>query len=248
MRTAMLPPQASLPRLCAHRGLSQACPENTLPAFGAALAVGAHELEFDLWLSRDGVPVVCHDPTVDRTTDGTGAIGTLTWAEIRRLDAGIRLGEAWRGVRVPCLEEVVALAGGRIELNIHLKEEGPNGVLVQRVCDLLAQGALTRGAYLALETEEALRIAREYAPEIPRACLVRPDGAGVSVEVAVRYGCRRIQFGREVTPEQIQRAREAGLVCNLFWSDDPDDARQYVQQGIDVILTNRAHTLIAAGL
>ena len=57
-------------KLCAHRGLSHACPENTLPAFGAAIALGVDEIEFDLWLSADGVPVVCHDPRVDRTTDG----------------------------------------------------------------------------------------------------------------------------------------------------------------------------------
>ena len=75
------------PWLCAHRGLSQACPENTLPAFAAAIAAGAHEIEFDVWTSRDGVPVVCHDPSADRTTDGSGKLAELSWADIRRLDA-----------------------------------------------------------------------------------------------------------------------------------------------------------------
>ena len=142
--------KTGFPHLCAHRGLSKACPENTLPAFAAAMAVGAHEIEFDLWSSRDGVPVVCHDATVDRTTDGAGRISDLTWREIRGLDAGIRCGEAWRGVRVPRLEEVLAFAGGRIALNVHLKDTGPGDATLRQVCDLLLGQELAGSAYLAL--------------------------------------------------------------------------------------------------
>jgi len=65
--------------------------------------------------------------------------------------------------------------------------------------------------------------------------------------VARRYACQRIQFGRSANREQIQRARELGLICNLFWSDDPADGMKYIRQGIDVILTNSAHIMIAGG-
>ena len=235
------------PRLCAHRGLSQACPENTIPAFAAAVASGAHELEFDVWTSRDGTLVVCHDASVDRTTDGTGRIAELSWKEIRSLDAGICTGVAWRGVRIPCLEEVLEETDGRIGLNIHMKSEGPDGATIRRVCDLLTDRALTDIAYLALATESALRTALEYAPDIPRACLVSQGDPSVSIDVAARYACQRIQFGRHVTQERIHRAHELGLICNLFWSDDPGDGMAYVRNGIDVILTNCAHTMIAGG-
>ena len=235
------------PHLCAHRGLSRACPENTLPAFAAAMAVGAHEIEFDLWASRDGVPVVCHDATVDRTTDGTGRIAERTWAEIGALDAGIRAGEAWRGVRMPRLEQVLALVEGRVGLNIHIKETGPDDALLKRVCDLLVEQALVEIAYLALGSEAALQAAIAYAPEIPRACLAHQGEPDTSIDVAARTACRRIQFGRHVTPAQIRRARDLGLICNLFWSDDPQDGRAYVRNGIDVLLTNCAHTMIAGG-
>ncbi|MCD6287233.1 MAG: hypothetical protein J7M39_15095 [Anaerolineae bacterium] len=238
---------SAFPRLCAHRGLSQACPENTIPAFAAAMASGAHELELDVWTSRDGALVVCHDASVDRTTDGTGKIADLSWKEIRSLDAGIRTGVAWRGVRIPYLEEVLDVMDGRIGLNIHMKSEGPDGATIRRVCDLLTDRALTDIAYLALETESALRTALEYAPDILRACLVSQGDPSVSIDVAARYACERIQFGRHVTQEQIRRARELGLICNLFWSDDPSDGMAYVRSGIDVILTNCAHTMIAGG-
>ena len=218
-----------------------------MPAFAAAMVVGAHELELDVWTSCDGALVVCHDASVDRTTDGTGRIAELDWADIRSLDAGVRTSAAWRGVRVPCLEEVLAFTAGRIGLNIHMKDEGPGGATVRRVCDLLTDLALTDVAYLALGTEPALQAAMDYAPDIARACLANQADPSASIDVAVRYGCRRIQFGRHVTPEQIARARDLGLICNLFWSDDPEDARAYVRNGIDVILTNCAHILIAGG-
>jgi glycerophosphoryl diester phosphodiesterase len=211
------------------------------------MAVGAHEIEFDLWASRDGVPVVCHDATVDRTTDGTGRISELTWHEIRSLDAGIRRGAAWRGVRVPRLEEVLVFTDGRIGLNVHLKETGPDDAALRKVCDLVLEHRLTGIAYLALGTEPALQAALECAPEIPRACLASQNDPDVSIDVAARTACQRIQFGRHVTAEQIRRAHDLGLICNLFWSDDPREGMAYVQNGIDVILTNCAHVMIAGG-
>ena len=230
-------------RICAHRGLSEVCPENTLPAFGAAVAVGSDEVEFDLRLSRDGVPVVCHDAGFARTAGG-GPVGELSWEEIRRLDAGVRWGEGWRGVGVPCLEDVLACCGGRTVLNIHVKEAGSEGVLVRRVCERLRGRGLTDSAYIAGCTPEVLGYARDCAPEIERACLLSQGDPGEQVRLAVTYGCSRVQFGRHVSDTDIAAARERGLTCNLFWSDDPDDARQWAERGIDVILTNRAHQLL----
>jgi len=237
--------------VCAHRGLSLACPENTLPAFGAAIAVGAHEIEFDVWTSSDGKLVVCHDESVERTTDGAGRVTDLSWQEIRSLDAGIRSGPAWRGVQIPCVEEVLDVADGRVGLNIHIKSVGLDGATVKRVCDILTERAFTDIAYIALGTEAALSAALEYAPEVARACLMiggdRGRAIDTSLDLAERYACQRIQFSRAVTQEQVRRAHDLGLICNLFWSDDPEDGREYVKKGIDVILTNCAHTMIAGG-
>lgn len=240
--------QAPYPWLCAHRGLSHACPENTLPAFAGAIACGVHEIEFDLRTSRDGVPVVCHDRSVDRTTNGSGKVAELDWKEIRSLDAGVYLGEAWAGVRMPRVEELLELVDGRVGMNIHIQGVGPDGMTIKRVCDLLNAYGLTDIAYLALGREEDMRTARDYAPEIPRACLISQHDSEKCISIAEKWACHRIQFCREVTREQIQRAHDAGLVANLFESDDPEDGMHYVQRGIDVILTNRAHFMIGGGL
>lgn len=235
---------APLPRLCAHRGLSQACPENTLPAFSAAIAAGAHEIEFDLRLSKDGVLVVCHDEAADRTTNGTGLIGDLTWKELCRFDAGGRYGPQWAGVHMPRFEEVLDLVDGRVGMNIHIKWD-PR--IVPPVCDLLRARGLTDIAYLALDSEASLQAACAFAPEVPRACLVNQSDAADCLAIARRYACRRVQFFRTVAPRFIRDAHAHGLICNLFWSDEPDDARAYVRKGIDVILTNCTHQLVASG-
>ena len=236
--------KTGFPRICAHRGLSQACPENTLPAFGAALAVGAPEIEFDLWLTRDGVPVVCHDPTVDRTTDGEGAIGEKTWEEIRQCDAGIRWGEAWRGLKVPRLEEVIGFLDGRAEMNIHIKDPGPESRLIVLVCEALRERGWEPLAYLSGK-KDVLEECRRYAPDISRCCLDSSDDPERQLNVALEYGCRRVQLRRHVPDEVLRRAGEEGLIRNLFFSDDPDEAQGFVDRGIDVILTNAAHRLLS---
>jgi glycerophosphoryl diester phosphodiesterase len=235
---------APFPRLCAHRGLSHLCPENTLPALGAALALPeVSEIELDLWLSADGVPVVCHDPRVDRTTDGQGIVTELAWEEIRSFDAGCRLDERWRGVRLPRFEEVLDLVNGRAMINIHIKAPGPDDQLVKLVADLLRKRGMVRLGYIAGD-EDVLRAALAYAPEIDRACLAHQGDPPRLIDTAVRYQCQRLQFGRNVEPEHCAAAGRAGLIRNLFWSDELEDARHYAAMGIDVILTNEAHRIL----
>lgn len=97
------------PVLVAHRGLQAFAPENTLPAFRAALAVGLG-IELDVLATKDGEVVILHDNTVDRTTDGHGKVAELTLAEVRALDAGVRFHPDFAGTRVPLLREVLDLA------------------------------------------------------------------------------------------------------------------------------------------
>ncbi|MCK5803086.1 MAG: hypothetical protein KAI66_09650 [Lentisphaeria bacterium] len=235
--------ETSFPRICAHRGLSEVCPENTIPAFAAALALpGVHEIELDLWLSRDGVPVVCHDPRLDRTTDGAGVVTELDWETIASFDAGMRLGEGWRGVRVPRFEEVLDLVEARVSINIHIKDPGVNGKLVRLVAELLRERGMTRLGYIAGD-EDVLAAAREFAPEVDRCCLAHQLDTPRLIDTAIRYGCTRLQFFRNMQHEHAERAAQEGLVRNLFYSDEVAEARDYVALGVDVVLTNRAHQL-----
>ena len=106
--------------LCAHRGLNTSAPENTLPAFSLAIE-NSGEIEFDLWPSADGDLFVCHDRTVDRTTNGSGDITKLTSKQIMAMDAGSWFSHDFKGVGIPTFEELLSLAAGKTRMNIHIK-------------------------------------------------------------------------------------------------------------------------------
>lgn len=110
--------------VAAHRGDSANYPENTMAAFRAAIAAGADMIETDVQLTKDGVPVLLHDRTVDRTTDGTGAVAEMTFEELRRLNAGTQA----QPQCIPTLEELLTLlAGCGLTLNLEIKEYAEPG-------------------------------------------------------------------------------------------------------------------------
>lgn len=238
--------QRARTRVVAHRGLSGVCPENTLPAFAAALALGVDEIELDLWASRDGELVVCHDESVDRTSNGRGLIRDLDWAAIRALDAGAWHDPAWTGVPFCRLEEVLDLCGGRTMLNIHVKEAGADGLVVRRTRELAVARGLLNNVYLAGD-RDVLACARRIAPDLARCCLEGAANGATMLDCALEYGCARVQFWNpNFTPADIARAHASGMVCNLFFGDRPDTPEEAVRvaaMGIDAVLTNWANTV-----
>jgi glycerophosphoryl diester phosphodiesterase len=114
-------------QIFAHRGAKQVAPENTLPAFQAALEMGVDGIELDVQASKDGVLVVMHNFTVDETTGGQGKVSDLTAAELARLDAGSHFAPAFAGTGVPTLDQVFDLVGVRCRVNVEVKSLDPEG-------------------------------------------------------------------------------------------------------------------------
>lgn len=234
------------PRLCAHRGISLAMPENSIPAFAAALASGAHEIEFDLWLSSDGVPVICHDPDLMRVAGVNKIVTETSWDEISKIDFGAFKNEEWRGVRIPRFEDVLDIADGSFGMNIHIKDPGKDGVLVKMVGEMIRARGLLNCAYIG-GGEEVLEAAFALIPDVSRACLANQNDPDKLMEAAFKYECARIQFFPSFTEKHARQAAEAGIIRNLFYSDDYNEAMKYVSKGIDVILTNKTHLLTGKG-
>ena len=109
------------PRLCAHRGFNTVAPENSLAAFGAAVALGAEEIEFDIWSTTDGVLVSSHDSTLERISNGTGKIYEHTYEQLLTLDFGVKYGEKFKGLKICTFEEILQKFAGRVIMNIHVK-------------------------------------------------------------------------------------------------------------------------------
>lgn len=234
------PSAAPFPRIVAHRGTSAIAPENTLPAFALALALGAPEVEFDVWTSADGRLVVCHDPKLDRTTTGTGRISERTADYIRGVDAGVKFGKAWESVRVPFLDETMALIAGKAVMNIHVKVDGPADGVMDAIAGLARDLRVTESVYIA-GARNVLDAAHRRAPEIVRCCLEGQESGATIIARAQELHCQRLQFwGSKTTDADIRRARDLGLITNYFWSDDVAEAKRLISVGVMALLTNRA--------
>lgn len=231
------------PRVCAHRGFNTVNPENSMPAFGAAVAMGASEIEFDLWWTKDGEIVSIHDPSLERVSTGTGNVWEHTYAEFRALDFGVRKSEEFRGLSVVKFEEILQKFACTTIMNIHIKDNGQpydEGIL-RKIVDLIDQYDCRRHVYFMSGFDDILEKLMRIAPDIHRCA-----GAGSSIESrmkivdrAIRYGCKKVQLFLEYyTPEMIAYAHENGIRCNYFYKDDVEGAREMMALGIDTLLTN----------
>lgn len=226
------------PRVCAHRGFNTIAPENSLPAFGAAVAMGAEEIEFDLWFTKDGEIVSIHDSKLDRVSNGTGKVWEHTLAELKSLDFGIKHSDAFAGMTIPTFEDILKKFACHCIMNIHLKTDGEKPEYLDKVVKLIKKYDCEKYVYFMSGRDAVLeRLQREY-PEITRCC-GGGDGKWEIVERAIRYDCKKLQLVKGYfDQEMIDRAHANGIICNVFWSDDEEEAQRFLDMGIDVILTN----------
>ena len=231
------------PRTCAHRGFNTVAPENSLPAFGAAVAMGAEEIEFDLWYTKDGEVVSMHDSHLDRVSNGSGRISDYTLAELRELDFGSKYGAQFAGMRIPTFEEILQKFSCHCVMNIHLKTKGEKPEYLAKVVDLIRKYDCEKYVYfMAVDDLLLERLQKEY-PNIPRCCGAGEDKWAI-VDRAIRYGCQKVQLFKPYFDQaMIDKAHENGIICNVFWSDDPEETRKFLDMGIDVILTNDYNTI-----
>jgi len=229
----------------AHRGDPSSAPENTLPAFEAAMALGVDMVEFDVHELADGALVVMHDATVDRCTDGTGALAEMTLDEVRALDAGAWFAPQFAGTRVPTLAETLEALPDPVLLNIHLKSVPPDPhAFASAVLECIYTADAGARALIVHHDLPTLDCVRELAPEL-RYCLLpdTPDGFQY-IERAAQEGLSVLQPGRGMMSAQFcQAVHDAEMVANVFYADDADTMRLYIDWGIDGILTNNPRLL-----
>lgn len=239
------------PRLFGHRGAAGVAPENTLPSFRRALEEGAAYLEIDVHASRDGVIVVIHDATLDRTTDGLGAVRDLTFEEIRRHDAGYRFQTAdgrnpYRrsGIRVPTLAELLE-EFSTVPLNIEIKQAEPP--IEQAVVSML-RDRLDR-VVLAAEDDRVMKRIRQAAPEgftsfssaeateFFQRCFVNDFGGyeppGQALQIPPRFGDVEL-----VTPETVAAAHRLGIEMHVWTINERVEMDRLLGLGVDGVMSD----------
>lgn len=231
------------PRVCAHRGFNTIAPENSLPAFGAAIALGAEEIEFDLWPSKDGEIVSCHDPHLDRVSTGSGRITERTLKELRALDFGVKFSEVFSGLTILTFEEILQKFAGQTIMNVHIKplsfQEPYPKESMEKIVALVRAYHAENYVYFMLETDEQLAQFKAYAKDIAVCVGHLQSRPWEIVERAIEFGCEKVQIFRDYfKPEMIEKAHAHGIICNMFGTDDPKEAAGFVALGIDTVLTN----------
>ncbi|MFJ5093953.1 glycerophosphodiester phosphodiesterase [Streptomyces sp. NPDC088557] len=238
-----LPPRAAgaSPTVIAHRGASSSAPENTLVSDEVARRGRAGWIENDVQPSKDGVPYVLHDTTVDRTTDGTGPIRSLTAAQIDALDAGSWFAPVYAGTRVPTLAaqlKDLRERGGKMLLEIkgpHSRDE------VARIVREVRDQEMTGRVFVQSFDPASLRYARELAPELPLGLLRDTlDADPVAVAGELGLAAYNVSDGALRTrPELVGQLHAAGVAVNVWTVDTPARWKALDALGVDGIITNR---------
>jgi len=234
------------PIVFAHRGASLLAPENTLAAFELAYELGASAIELDVQLTADFVPVVIHDETLQRTTNGQGLVAMKTAAALDKLSAGAWFDPRFAKESVPCLKEVLStLAPLEMLINIEIK---PNQLSVQRLVDAVLD-VLTAQAYplahiLLSSFDRAVvkQLAAHTANGMPDYALLIDAYEPDAIFFAQTHGCMSINPNRAVLKEQgadfIKQAHTAGLKVYSFTVNDAVEAQAWLAAGLDGFFTD----------
>lgn len=234
------------PRLIAHRGGGTLAPENTLAGLRMAAQQGYRAVEFDVMLSGDGTPVLIHDETLERTTDGRGRVADASDAELARLDAGSWHGAQFAGEPLPSFGDAAELCQALgLWANVEIKPSRGHEAETGRKVALEAR-ELWAGRpppLLSSFSLDALAAAREAAPELPRGLLyfAPPFDWLETFRRLACYSlhCSRRYFNRKVLDE----ANAADIPLLLYTVNDPEDAGQFLRQGVAAIITDRLDLL-----
>ncbi len=233
------------PRICSHRGFNTIAPENSLPAFGAAVALGANEIEFDLRQTKDGELVVIHNANVDSISDGTGDIKDFTLQELKALDFGSKYSSEYKGLKIATFEEVLKKFSSQTVMNIHVKEmDVDKKALAKKIADTLYKYDAEQHAYIMSTEQELHQAFMEVAPKIRRCmgAFGEPKDHLKLVDKAIELKCQKVQFYKPwfeyFNKDMIKKAHEHGIKCNVFYSDDPAEAVEFIKMGMDTVLTN----------
>lgn len=227
-------------RVIGHRGARFEAPENTVTGFRYAMGVGVDGFELDVHLTKDGHLAVIHDATVDRTTNGTGAVAELTLAEIQALDARSNFAEWPEPATVPTLDEVLEVIQEMPWIEIEIKTDLLERLdaVVPLVIDAVRRFGLEHAVFITSFDVYALELAQGQAPDIRRGFICKNDKLE-DLDLAKRLGASLIGYPYATgIPEIAAQAREAGILRSGWPTNDRESLEQVYTLDLDGICTD----------
>ncbi|MDZ7772121.1 MAG: glycerophosphodiester phosphodiesterase family protein [Balneolaceae bacterium] len=230
----------------AHRGASADFPENTMPAFEAAVERGAEMIELDVLMSRDGVPVVFHDARLNRHTDGAGPLADHSLEQLRELDAGSWFGERFAGTKIPTLEEVVRWARGKIALNLEIKTgavgEKPRGGVEEKAAELVREYGMEEHVIFSSFDYRAVRRFKRISPDLSVALLYNRGLSGDKSpsHLVSEYGVDAFNCSyTQLSDKRLKNLKEYGIPFLVYTVDSPRRMRRLIRRGAAGIFSNK---------
>lgn len=223
-----------------HRGAAADAPENTLASFRLAIAAGADFIETDVRLTKDGVAVLMHDETVDRTTNGSGPLASFALRQLRKLDAGAWFSPEFTREKVPTLEQLTKLIGsGETRAFIEFKGDWASENVGEALA-LLRARHLTKRVMLASFEPATLNALRTQAPDFAKILLTRDIDQGTidyALELGVSAVCARDTLFVQ-NPAVLRKLQHAGIAVAAYTLNTPEQWQQASTLGIDFFVTD----------
>lgn len=229
--------------IIAHRGANKRAPQNTVPAFKKALEIGIDGFENDVHLTSDGAVVVCHNYTVNETSDGEGLIAEMTFEQLRTLDFGSYFSADFKGTKIPLLSEFYNLCAGLSTVNVEIKapkDEAKIPELVKKTIDMAASFKLEKTLLISSFSAEVLRECKRYSPATRVALLYDDDrDAQTIVSLCVSLGCYAVHpHYRFVDEAYIKEFHAAGIAVNPWTVDEPEAIARLGGWDCDGVITD----------
>jgi glycerophosphoryl diester phosphodiesterase len=225
------------PLVISHAACGGHAPENTLAGVRKALSLGVDAIEIDVQASADGVPILMHDLTVDRSTNGSGTVAKLSLVDLQSLDAG--------GEPVPTLSEVLELTAGKAVLVIEIKQPG----IEESIAAVVHERDVLRDVMAWSFFPQALEGMRKAEPRIPAGLLLSAESMAkwpVMREVALRLGLQAVSVFCESIDEEIARdCQRSGLALYAWTVDGKRELARLIELRIDGLCTNFPDKAIA---
>ncbi len=220
----------------AHRGASSEAPENTIPAIEKAIDEGADYVEIDVRLTADGEVVLMHDASTKRTSGRELLVCDSTYEELQQLDVGSYFSEEYADTKIPTLEEAIDTCKGKIMMNIELKTVRNDGVLEEKVAELITDNRMEEQCIVTSFKQKSLVRIKNYNPDIVTGYIYsfgysnRTDYEAMDVlSIDARY----------LTSQVVAGAHKKGIVVCAWTVNNSSEMRRMMSIGVDNIITDR---------
>lgn len=233
-------------KLVCHRGASKFAPENTIPAFEKAVEIGADGVEFDVHLTKDNHLVVCHNYTINETSNGRGIIEKMTLEELKNLDFGIKFSDEFKGVTIPTLEEVVQVVKGMNFINIEIKAESSrNEELAQILIDEMKKYDINDKVIYSSFDHDVLKTLKSLDDSLKIGALfnvrecVSDKQFSNNLKLVLENGFQAIHpYALCSKEEYIKSCHQNGVLFNSWGATSQSKIKKLMDYNCDVIITD----------